>query len=68
MADKIKSGKDVIDAFFAEILNVPNLHEKTVQKLIALYSTGKLTETNLQNALDKIIEEELTLMENEDEN
>jgi hypothetical protein len=68
MADVIKSGKDVIDEFFAEILNIPDLHEKTVQKLITLYSTGKLTETNLQNALDKIIEEELNLMEKEDEN
>lgn len=68
MADVIKSGKDVIDDFFAEIFNIPDLHEKTVQKLITLYSTGKLTETNLQNALDKIIEEELNLMEKEDEN
>lgn len=68
MSDKIKSGKEVIDDFFAEILNIPDLHEETVQNLITLYATGKLTETNLQNVLDKIIEEELNLMEKEDEN
>jgi hypothetical protein len=67
MSDKIKSGKEVIDDFFSEILNIPDLHEETVQKLITLYATGKLTETNLQNALDIIIEEELNLMEKEDE-
>ncbi len=63
MSDKIKSGKVVIDDFFAEILNIPDTHESTVKKLISLYSTGKLTDINLQNVLDGIIEEELKQIE-----
>ncbi len=61
--DNIKSGKDVLDEFFAEILNIPGTHDKTVEKLIFLYSTGKLTDTNLQNALDEIISEETSEIE-----
>jgi hypothetical protein len=69
MADNIKSGKDVLDEFFSEILNVPGTHEKTLEKLISLYSMGKLTDTNLQNALDEIISEEISEVEKEnDEN
>lgn len=59
MADNIKSGKDVLDEFFSEILNIQGTHEKTIEKLISLYSIGKLTDTNLQNALDDIISEEI---------
>jgi hypothetical protein len=69
MADNIKSGKDVIDEFFSEILNISGTHEKTVEKLISLYSKGKLTDTNLQNALDEIISEEISDIEKQnDEN
>ena len=59
MTDNIKSGKEVIDEFFSEILNIKNTHEKTVKELISLYSLGKLTEINLQNTLDQIIQNEL---------
>jgi len=67
MSENIKRGKDVLDEFFAEILNISGTHEKTIKKLISLYSTGKLTDTNLENALDEVISEELTEIE-KDEN
>lgn len=68
MKDKIKTGRDVIEDFFAEILNIPNTHNQTVQKIIDLYSAGKLTDTNLQNALDKTIEDELNQLDKDHEN
>ena len=54
MEDKIRSGKEVIDDFFAEILNVEGTDEKTVEKLIELYSENKLTDSNIQNALEEL--------------
>lgn len=59
MSDKIKSGKDVIDEFFAEILNVEGVDQKTVEKLVELYGENKLTDSNIQNALDELKQEAL---------
>jgi hypothetical protein len=41
MENQIKSGKDVIDEFFAEILNIEGTDETTVNKLIELYGDKK---------------------------
>ncbi|AHW58995.1 hypothetical protein SAMN05444285_1712 [Draconibacterium orientale] len=54
MENKIRSGKEVIDDFFAEILNIEGTDEKTVEKLIELYSDNKLTDSNIQNALEEL--------------
>lgn len=54
MSDKIKSGREVIEEFFAEIPNVEGANEKTVNKLVELYSDGKLTDSNIQNALEEL--------------
>lgn len=54
MSDKIKSGREVIGEFFAEIPNVEGANEKTVNKLVELYSDGKLTDSNIQNALEEL--------------
>ena len=59
MSDKIKSGKDVIDEFFAEILNVEGVDQKTVEKLVELYGENKLTDKNIQNALEELKQAEL---------
>ena len=59
MEDKIKSGKDVIDEFFSEIPNIENVDEKTVNAIVELYSENKLTDRNIQNALDKLLQNEL---------
>lgn len=59
MSDEIKSGKKVIDEFFAEIMNIKGVDKKTVEKLTALYSEGKLTDTNIQNAMGQLLQEEL---------
>ncbi len=67
MDDKIKSGKDVIDDFFAEIYNIPNADKKTVDALVELYSQGKLSDKNVQNTLDEIVQQELKQIDKEDE-
>lgn len=54
MDKQIKSGKEVIDEFFAEILNVEGTDESTVNKLIELYGENKLTDSNIQNALEEL--------------
>lgn len=59
MEDKIKSGKDVIDEFFSEIPNIENVDEKTVNAIVQLYSENKLTDKNIQNALDELLQNEL---------
>ena len=57
-----KSGKEVIDEFFAEILNIEGVDEKTAKKLVSLYSEEKLTDTNIENAMDELLQEELDKM------
>lgn len=59
MNDEIKSGKDVIDEFFSEILNVEGVDQKTVEKLVELYSEGKLTDSKIQNALEELKQDAL---------
>ena len=59
MNDKIKSGKDVVDEFFAEILNVEGVDQETVEKLVELYEENKLTDSYIQNALEELKQAEL---------
>ena len=59
MSDAIKSGREVIDEFFAEILNIEGVDETTVEKLVSLYSEKKLTDANIQNAMGQLLQEEL---------
>lgn len=66
MSDVIKSGKEVIDEFFAEIIKIEGVDENTVEKLTSLYSEGKLTDTNIQNALEQLLQEELDTTEEKD--
>lgn len=66
MSDEIKSGKQVIDEFFAEIMNIKGVDKKTVEKLTSLYSEGKLTDTNIENAMGQLFQEELDTTEEKD--
>jgi hypothetical protein len=67
MSDKIKSGKEVIDEFFSEIYNVENADKASVDILVSLYGKNKLTDPNIQNALDDLLQKELDKIE-KDEN
>ncbi len=68
MSDEIKSGKEVIDEFFAGIMNIEGADKKTVEKLTSLHSEGKLTDINIQNAMGELLQEELNTTEVEDGN
>jgi len=59
MSDETKSGREVIDEFFANILNIKGVDEKTVKKLTSLYSEEKLTDTYIENAMGQLLQEEL---------
>lgn len=59
MSDEIKSGKDVIKEFFSEILNLEGIEPKTVERLVKLFQENKLTDSNIQNALEELKQAEL---------
>jgi hypothetical protein len=67
MDKEIKSGKMVIDEFFSEIYNIENVDEKTVEALVSLYSEGRLSDKNIQNALEVLVQQELTPPKKENE-
>jgi len=66
MSDEIKSGKKVIDEFFGEIMNIEGVDKKTIEKLTSLYSEGKLTDTNIENSMVQLLQEELATTEEKD--
>lgn len=66
MNTETKSGKEVIDEFFAEILEIEGVDKKTVEKLISLHREDKLTDTNIQNAMEELLQEELNNTEAKD--
>ena len=66
MNDEIKSGKDVIDEFFSGILNVEGVDPKTGEKLVELYKENKLTDSNIQNALEELKQSELNSKSQDD--
>jgi Glu-tRNA(Gln) amidotransferase subunit E-like FAD-binding protein len=59
MNDEVKSGKQVIEEFFSQIEDLEGLDENTVKLLLDLHSEGKLTDTNIQNALSELLQNEL---------
>lgn len=60
MDNKVKSGDQVIEEFFNEIRTIEGTDYKTVSKIISLYEENKLTEKHIQNAMDSLLEEELS--------
>jgi len=48
---QIKSGKEILDDFFNNLGNIPNVDKKMAESLTGLYRSGKLTQKALSNAL-----------------
>jgi len=59
MSSNIKSGKEVIDEFFADVMKLKGVDDNIVKKLMYLYQEDKLTDTNVQNELDQLLQDEL---------
>ena len=59
MTDEIKSGNEVVKEFFSEIYNVEDAEKSVVDMLVNLYDEDKLTDKNIQNALEELFSNEL---------
>jgi hypothetical protein len=57
MSDQVKSGKEILDDFFIEIVNIPNVDTSIATSLATLYEQGKLTDINVKNELQKLREQ-----------
>ncbi len=57
MENKVKSGKEVLDEFFSELSELPNVDKGISDMLTDLYKTGKLSDVNIKNSLLKLREE-----------
>lgn len=53
MNKDIKSGKEILDEFFARIENIPDINKPIADILKELYQQGKLSDKNIYNALLK---------------
>lgn len=67
MMSEIKSGKEVIGGFFQDIEKINGVDKKTVTMLASLYREGKLTNTNIENEMDRMLREELAPIEAKDD-
>ncbi len=54
MADKVKSGKEILDDFFNGIEEIENVDKNIAKMLFELYQNDKLTDTNVKNELQKL--------------
>ena len=54
MDKKVKSGKEILDDFFANISNIENVDKELAESLASLYQQGKLTDTNVKNEIQNI--------------
>lgn len=54
MENKVKSGKEILDDFFKNIENIPNVDRGIARMLTNLYDQNKLTDTNVKNELPNL--------------
>jgi hypothetical protein len=54
MADKVKSGKEILDAFFNDIEEIENVDKDIAKMLSELYQNDRLTDTNVKNELQRL--------------
>lgn len=54
MENKVKSGKEILNDFFKNIENIPNVDIDIARMLLNLYNQNKLTDTNVKNELSNL--------------
>ena len=54
MAEKVKSGKEILYDFFNGIEEIENVDTDIAKMLSELYQNDKLTDTNVKNELQKL--------------
>nr|WP_314494611.1 hypothetical protein [uncultured Chryseobacterium sp.] len=67
MEKELNSGKEVVKNFISQMNDIPNVDKKTAEVILSLHEQDKLTEKNLQNALDNLLLEELKKTQSENE-
>ncbi len=56
MDDPVKNGKEILDDFFKNILNIDDVDRDLAAEIKTMYEEGKLTNANLSNKLDSLRE------------
>jgi flagellin-specific chaperone FliS len=59
MAEKVKSGKEILDEFFASLNEIEDVDNDIADMLSELYSNDKLTDVNVKNELQKLREKDV---------
>jgi len=57
MDKSVKSGKEILDSFFNNILDISDVDKKLASEIKKMYEGNKLTSTNLSNKLTSLREE-----------
>lgn len=58
MADKVKSGKEILDNFFENITEIKDVDKDIAEMINTLYKDNKLTDINVKNELQKLREQD----------
>jgi hypothetical protein len=56
MTDQIKSGQEILDEFFSQIIDIEGVDQDVAKTVFRLYQEGKLTNINISNELSRIRE------------
>jgi hypothetical protein len=59
MVPKAKSGAEIVDEFFQSLKDRKDLHRGVLDILLELHKEGKLTPTQISNALEALRKKEL---------
>lgn len=57
MDKPVKSGKEILDEFFNDILNIPDIDKDLASEIKKMYEEGNLTYIKLSNKLASLREE-----------
>lgn len=56
MTEQVKSGQEILDEFFSQVMNIAGVNQDVAESVLKLYKEDKLTNINLSNELGKIRE------------
>lgn len=56
MTEQIKSGQEILNEFFYQIMNIEGVNQDVAESVLKLYKEDKLTNINISNELGKIRE------------
>jgi len=56
MTDQIKSGQEILEEFFSQLIDIEGVDGDLAKTIIKLYQEGKLTNINISNELSRIRE------------